>query len=266
MWCLVALLGAFGCMQDIGEADMTSEAILDTPPGDCSCTTEGEPRVCGVDGVTYRNECLAFCAGTRVAYHAACDAPRIAERLVTFDTSECIGVGSLRPYRSENRHLAAVQLPIDDSPFMVTEFTFSLIGDLGVAGCNDGLAHRIDLYVQDDAFPDAVPQVVASIDHQPVPNPGTTNTYFTLALDQSFVVDAGKHLFFAIEAIYDHGSSTYNCLLTCQHELGPIYDLSFWSNSATTPYPWADLNSFGISDVPLVWVDGFRLQGEPAAF
>jgi hypothetical protein len=44
---------------------------------DCSagCSLSGESGVCGANGLTFVNECLAACAGTSVAYSGACRAP-----------------------------------------------------------------------------------------------------------------------------------------------------------------------------------------------
>jgi hypothetical protein len=78
------------CLQNIQDpADCDSDA--DCPPGtvcqtycdenwchtgcypqDCECYPSHDP-VCGVDGVTYENICLANCAGVEMAYPGPCN-------------------------------------------------------------------------------------------------------------------------------------------------------------------------------------------------
>jgi len=43
-----------------------------TTSEDCAACSLDESPVCGTDGVTYRNRCVARCAGARILYRAAC--------------------------------------------------------------------------------------------------------------------------------------------------------------------------------------------------
>ena len=45
---------------------------LPETPKDCEACSMDEAPVCGMDGVTYRNRCVARCAGVKLLYRAAC--------------------------------------------------------------------------------------------------------------------------------------------------------------------------------------------------
>src|SRR5687767_13481721 len=66
--CVVA--AAWGCGETaVSETPANNDSTAEDR--DCRCAAAPEP-VCGADGFTYRNACVAACAGTTVAASGAC--------------------------------------------------------------------------------------------------------------------------------------------------------------------------------------------------
>ncbi len=262
-------LGIFGCVaesDDIGSDESWSEVEATDEAeqfriGECICTDGISFPVCGRNGVTYASACFASCAGVEVAFIGECGTG-VPETRPSIDPAKCITLAGLNPLPSEDGHLSAVRLPIEDDPFKVESITYSLVDSAGIPGCDASVPQQISVWVQDNSFPDASPKLLYSTLFVPVPTPGAPNSFFDVELPQPIVLGVGESLFVSFSMDYVDESSR-SCVLSC-NPLGPeepptTGERGFWSNSASPPYPWSDLADFGISSIPLIFANGQRL-------
>ncbi|MEM9695940.1 MAG: Kazal-type serine protease inhibitor domain-containing protein [Myxococcota bacterium] len=233
----------------------SAPTLKPSPSPGCFCGQIYDP-VCGRDGETYPNGCTAFCNNTEVAFDGICGTGQ-PEEIASIDPATCAGLLSgLRPFPTEDGHFSAVQIPIAaTSAFRVESFDFSLLGELGVPGCDDTIPGQIGLWVQDAAFPDASPNFLFQTHFTPTPVPGQPNSFFRIELPEPVVVGPGESLFVSFEMSFDSPDAK-TCVLSCDNPNTPV---GFWSNSATTPFPWSALTDFGLPGGPLIFVQGERL-------
>jgi hypothetical protein len=170
----------------------------------------------------------------------------------------------LVPCDGEEQHWVATRLVPDATPFTVFSIDYQLGqgGFIGFVECDVTLAHVVELYVMspDDPLPAADPEVLAHFDVQEMPAilPADGEYYtITLELDEPIELADDQHLVVAIQYTGDVSGGgcatdgTTICVTTCS---GPGFenDQNFWSNSATPPFPWVSIESFGLLLSPFV--------------
>lgn len=148
------------------------------------------------------------------------------------------------PAPGEDGHWAAGRLTPETAGGMwVHEVQYHMVADALHCGKVD---HRVQVFLSDAASPpDATPVVV----HELQVDGGTLLTGEQLRqlwLPDPIFVPAGQSLFVSVEMAVDASGDV--CEAAC--DLGGLQgDQSYWSNSATTPYAWQDLNSWGIPEL-----------------
>lgn len=150
-------------------------------------------------------------------------------------------VGAFLP--DELGHWAAERLEPPSTPFLVDTIEYHLSGPTAdTAQCATGVPHRVFVVSAPGAGPPASPAALESYRTFDVSPPEAASWVSELELDPPLVVGAGEALFVGVEA-GTAVAGTQLCIVICPD---PVPGVSFWSNSATAPYPWADLLDFDI--------------------
>jgi hypothetical protein len=147
----------------------------------------------------------------------------------------------LSPADGEEGHWSAtVHSP---NGFIVTAVSYYLWdGDPGNGSpCDGGYAHRVHVYLDDDATPDADPVVVAEFDVDLGVVTPDDDTLVRLVLENPVRVEPGQHVFVAIE----HAADATHEICTTACDSAFTEDTNFWSNAADVPYGWVTIESFG---------------------
>ena len=155
--------------------------------------------------------------------------------------------GWLYPSPGEEGHLAAARLVPPSWPYEVSSLSYPLAGDSSddtdiEVHCQNGLAHRVEVWAGTDATPAATPanvqvlQVLAT-DQQ------TNDRTVEVSLNTPLLLQEGEYLFVGIELTGGYPETA--CLLMCQ-EVQEFADRNYWSNATSAPYSWARLSSYGI--------------------
>lgn len=178
------------------------------------------------------NVCLTAEAQTVRPYSASC------EVLPQYHTG---------PLASENGHWAAGRItPEQPGGFWVHTVSYFVEANYGPIYQCAPLDHRVQLFIgdADEGPPDTPTVVYAVLTDDLVPD----SREVTFELPTPLFIDGDESLWVSMEQIYDADSTSRTCVGICDLD-GRIGDRSFWSNSATTPYSWVDLNSWGIPEM-----------------
>ncbi len=175
---------------------------------------------------------------------ADADADTDTEPGTLSNNPHCPCSGWLFPNAGEEGQLAAARLVPDSHPFTVTDIAYPLAGgsDHGSVDCVNGRAHRVEVFVGSDTFPEASPSQVQVIDVPETAN-SDADRRVELTLDSPVTLNEGESLFVAVELVGSH--PRVSCMLTCL-EVPELADRNYWSNATEAPYSWAQLSSYGI--------------------
>jgi len=144
------------------------------------------------------------------------------------------------PLPWEVGHYAANRLTPPAWPFIVDSISYELDEQ---SGCRGDVDHTVLVWAESSLIPSATPVLLETI-HVPAGGVavGTARTY-DVPLSSPLELDAGEHLFVAIEMVLSD-SGEFTCLTTCGGHSDP--EAGFWSNDTATPFPWTTLSSFGL--------------------
>ncbi len=160
------------------------------------------------------------------------------------------------PLPEEDGHWAAGRLtPEQPGGMWVHQVQYFMVA--GISWCGQ-LDHKVQVFVGDAALPPSnTPNVIHEIQVSGASLP-VGQYHRQITLPQPVFVPDGQSLFVSIEQPWESDSASM-CPAVCTD--GPLQgDQSYWSNSATTPYAWQDLNDFGL---PELMVRGRVLYAAP---
>jgi hypothetical protein len=162
-------------------------------------------------------------------------------------TPTCADYGYLTPYPSEYSHRSAARLTPPYYPFEVQAIRYE-IGNSSTGDCDTALEHLVEVFKDTATTPAATPTVLASFTtNTGVTDPPDTVRTIEETLATPVTLETDEHLYVAVEMAGDGGSGLAVCVSMCLGVPGDA-DRNFWSNAATTPYSWATLASFGMSE------------------
>jgi hypothetical protein len=155
------------------------------------------------------------------------------------------------PGPGEEGHWAAGRLtPTSANGMWIHRVRYYLTAGLGDCGQLD---HRVQVFLgAAEEDPPATPNVLYEFDVD-----GSSlaigDTFVELVLPSYVFVDGDESLFVSLEQL-DFGDGQ-TCPAVCITD--PVEDgFSYWSNSASTPYPWTDLSSF---DIQRLMISGYGI-------
>ncbi|MBK7863704.1 MAG: hypothetical protein IPJ65_34885 [Archangiaceae bacterium] len=166
-------------------------------------------------------------------------------------------------YPDEVGHWTATRLTPATYPFTVSKVAYSLVG-IQAGACDAELAHKVQVFVSRDGGLDPSPADAGALtltvansngqaDFAKVDG-GVRGRIFTHTLASPVTLTSGQSLFVAVQMAGRAGgpddAGITTCLATCRPagDAGVKSNIDFWSNSATEPYPWADLvGDFGFT-------------------
>jgi hypothetical protein len=163
----------------------------------------------------------------------------------------------LAPDPGEEGHLCAGRLTPSAYPFEVRTIRYRLgHGASKGVDCNAGLEHKVELYVSSDAKPPATPTAVRAITIPPK-DPQTISAEgreVSIDLAPTLTLLGAEHLFVAVRFAGTHPKVL--CVAVNAEE--PYQgDRNYWSNAAAAPYPWVQLDSFGLKGSIMVSALGY---------
>lgn len=143
----------------------------------------------------------------------------------------------------ERGHWAAERLVPPTTPFLVDAIEYQLSGQIQNAPtCAANLSHQVFVVSAPDGLPPASPAAIAGYRVFDVRLPDATSTLTQFTLDPPLEVDVGEALFVGVEiGVFSDLDDTQLCVGVCKEIPERIPGVSFWSNAASAPYPWADL-------------------------
>ncbi|MDA8117913.1 MAG: hypothetical protein M0000_11165, partial [Actinomycetota bacterium] len=173
------------------------------------------------------------------------------------NASEKCNATLLTPDPGEESHLCAGRLTPSAYPFEVRTIRYHLgHGASQSVECNAGLEHKVELYVSSGVKPPASPTspltlTVPAMDPKSITSEGRE---VSLDLASPLTLATGEHLFIAIRFAGTHP----NVLCVGVNEEDPYQsDRNYWSNAAAAPYPWVQLDSFGLKGSIMVSALGY---------
>ena len=151
------------------------------------------------------------------------------------------------PYPEEDGHWATGRLtPEEPGGMWVHTVTYAQLTATGPFGppCAP-VDHRVRLFVGPaDQPPPDTPFLSAEFFSTDAPV-SQDKQYTTLTLPNPLFLAADQSLWVSMEQLYMGDDHT--CIVLCEAG-GYVGGMSYWSNSATTPYAWTDLNTFGVTE------------------
>ncbi len=172
--------------------------------------------------------------------------------LSTTPQAACVALQGIFPLPNEGGHWAAASM-LADQDVSVDEIGYTLTKN---PSCDNGLAHAVEVFVSSTPTPSPSPSTQDGYQRQAVPGRPHEDRLrdVLVSLDPPVQVPAGQYLVVSIEMVVDGQDTT--CLGACMDEGGTI-GVGFWSNSASEPYPWADMVAdFGFNSDFYVWALG----------
>lgn len=185
---------------------------------------------------------------------AICLAPYgTLQRLAHFDTQGCADLQNAPIYITaalpqENGHWMGGRLtPTNANGFWVHQVTYVLDTSYSDSTYNCTAAdHRVQVFLGDAGSPPPASPTVLHEEMVDGASLGSSFTEISFDLPAAVHIPAGKSLFVSIEMIRDGVDEV--CAAMCGTAPGQP-DLTFWSDAATAPYGWYDLEPFGFYDV-----------------
>lgn len=194
---------------------------------------------------------------------AICLAPNTkAHRLAHYDTQGCADL-QIAPITltaalpQENGHWMGGRLtPTSANGFWAHEVTYVLNTSYTDNTYNCTAAdHRVQVFLGDAGAPPPANPTVLHEKTVAGASLGTSFTEVSFDLPAAVYIPAGKSLFVSIEMIRDGVDEV--CTGMCATTPGQP-DLTFWSDAATAPYAWYDLEPYNFNDI---MVKAYGLSG-----
>jgi hypothetical protein len=159
-------------------------------------------------------------------------------------------IGVVAPAAAEAGHWAAGRFSPGGGGMWVHELEYHLQNEPTFEDCS-ALDHRVQVFVGPaDEAPPGSPTVLHEFDLAGASLVAGSNTV-VVELPAPLFVASDESVFLSVEMVREADGDRL-CQFVCGEGQPFVGDTSFWSNSALTPYPWQDLNDFGIGELMVV--------------
>jgi hypothetical protein len=173
--------------------------------------------------------------------------------LANYPGGECYQ-SEILPAPGEEGMLVATRLTPPSYPWRVETVQYTAAAFQAIDyTCSTAFDARVEVSVIDGETPPAAPELLAVIPVEGLELPPDTMRFVDLPLPEPIVLREGQHL---LVAISEGGTfPEIACVVGCRARVAEP-NRFFWSNATESPYTWATLDSFDITNEYMIFATG----------